>query len=60
MNRFLSHDQTKAHLTEYLASKTLEYSKNSPTLVIVSAGGHTECNSHLLFEGNNHEEADTL
>ena len=60
MNRFLSHDQTKAHLTEYLASKTVEYSKNSSKLVIVSAGGHTESNSFLFFEDNNHEEADTL
>ena len=60
MNRFLSHDRTKAHLTEYLASKTVEYSKNSSKLVIVSAGGHTESNSFLLFEEDNHNEADTL
>ena len=30
MSRLLSHDQTKADLTEYLASKTIEYSKESP------------------------------
>ncbi|KAJ8358104.1 hypothetical protein AAFF_G00034000 [Aldrovandia affinis] len=60
MSRLLSHDQTKADLTEYLASKTVEYSKDSPKLVIASAAGHTESNSQLHFEGNNHEEADTL
>ncbi|KAJ8353332.1 hypothetical protein SKAU_G00208990 [Synaphobranchus kaupii] len=60
MSRLLSHDQTKADLTEYLASKTIEYSKESPKLVIASAAGHTESNSQLHFEGNNHEEADTL
>ena len=60
MSRLLSHDQTKADLTEYLASKTVEYSKESPKLVIASAAGHTESNSQLDFEGNNHEEADTL
>jgi len=51
---------TQADLTEYLASKTVEYSKESPKLVIASAAGHTESNSQLDFEGNNHEEADTL
>ena len=60
MSRLLSHDQTKADLTEYLAWKTIEYSKNSPKLVIASAGGHTESNRQLYFQENNHEEADTL
>ena len=60
MSRFLSHEQTKADLTEYLASKTVEYSKNSPKLIIASAAGHTKSNSQLPFESNNHEEADTL
>ena len=56
MSRFLSHHQTKADL----ASKTVEYSKNSSKLIIASAAGHTESNSQLPFESNNHEEADTL
>ena len=60
MSRLLSHDQTKADLTEYLASKTIEYSQESPKLVIASAAGHTESNSGLHFDDNNHEEADTL
>ena len=60
MSRLLSHDQTKADLTEYLASKTIEYSKESSKLVIASAAGHTDSNSDLHFENNNHEEADTL
>lgn len=29
IRHFLSHDQTKTQLTEYLAAKTLEYSKDS-------------------------------
>ena len=33
---------TQADLTEYLASKTVEYSKESPKLVIASAAGHRE------------------
>ena len=61
MNRFLSHDQTKADLTEYLADKILEYNKHSPKLVITSAAGHTRSNKDVgLFSENNHEEADTL
>ena len=61
MNRFLSHDQTKADLTEYLADKILEYNKHSPKLVINSAAGHTRSNKDVgLFSENNHEEADTL
>ena len=60
MSRLLSHDQTKADLTEYLALKTIEYSKDSPKVIIASAGGHTESNSQLHFDENNHEEADTL
>jgi hypothetical protein len=38
----------------------VEYSKNSPKLIIASAAGHTESNSQLKFESNNHEDADTL
>lgn len=60
MSRFLSHSQTKADLTEYLAEKTLLYNRNSPKLVIASACGHTRNNSTLHVEDNNHEEADTL
>ena len=60
MNQFLSHDKTKADLTEYLTETTLEYNKYSLKLVITSAAGRTKSNSELLFEDNNHEEADTL
>ena len=58
--QFLSHEKTKADLTEYLAKTTLGYKKNSPQLVITSASGHTESNRNLHFENNKHEEADTL
>ena len=60
MSHLLSHHQTKADLTDYLAVKTLDYSKESSKLVIISASGHTKSNSKLVFEDNNHEEADTL
>lgn len=60
MSRFLSHDKTKADLTEYLAAKTLEYNRASSKLIITSASGHTRSNKDLLFKDNNHEEADTL
>lgn len=61
MSRFLSHDQTKADLTEYLAQKTLDYNKDSSKLIITSAAGHTRSNKDVgHFPHNNHEEADTL
>ena len=60
MKRFLSHERTKADLTEYLAEKTLEYNKDSSKLVIVCAAGKAKSNNVLQFQGNNHEEADTL
>ena len=60
MSRFLSHEQTKADLTEYLAEKTLEYNKDSSKVIIVSAAGHSRSNRNLHFDDNNHEEADTL
>ena len=60
MNRFLSHDKTKADLTNYLAAKILEYNSTSHKLVITSSSGHTRNNENLLFQDNNHEEADTL
>ena len=59
MRHLLSHDQTKADLTDYLAVKTLDYSKESSKLVIVSASGHTKSNSNLVFEDNNLKETDT-
>jgi hypothetical protein len=61
MKRFLSHDKTKAALTDYLADKTLDYSKNASKLVIASAPGRTRSNKDVgCFEENNREEADTL
>ena len=60
MSRFLSHDKTKADLTNYLAAKTLEYNSTSHKMVITSSSGHTRSNKDLLFQDNNHEEADTL
>ena len=61
LRQFLSHDETKAELTEYLAKKTLNYNKDSPKLIIVSAAGHTRSNRDVgHFPDNNHEEADTL
>ncbi|KAG1680871.1 Multidrug resistance-associated protein 1 [Nymphon striatum] len=61
MSRFLSHDKTKAALTEYLAEKILEYSRDSPKLMITSVSGRTHSNKDTdHFEDNNHEEADTL
>ena len=59
--RFLSHDQTKANLTEYLAEKTLDYNKDSGKLIITSAAGHTRSNRDVgPFPDNSHKEADTL
>ncbi|KAK5903111.1 hypothetical protein CgunFtcFv8_006920 [Champsocephalus gunnari] len=60
LSRFLSHDQTKADLTDYLAAKILEYNRGSSKLIITSASGNTRSNKDLLFEENNQEEADTL
>ena len=37
MSRFLSHDKTKADLTDYLAAKILEYNRASSKLIITSA-----------------------
>ena len=55
MNRFLSHDKTKADLTNCLAAKILVHNSTSH-----SSSGHTRSNQDLLFQDNNHEEADTL
>ena len=61
MSRFLSHEQTKVDLTEYLDENTLDYNKDSSKLVITSAAGHTRSNKDAgSFPDNNHEEADTL
>jgi len=60
MSRFLSHDKTKTDLTNYLVAKTLEYNSTSHKLIITSSAGHTKSNKDLLFQDNNHEEADTL
>ena len=61
MKLFLSHERTKADLTEYLAKMILEYNKHSEKVLITSAAGCTRCNKeHIQFENNNHEEADTL
>ncbi|KAJ4942895.1 hypothetical protein JOQ06_005407, partial [Pogonophryne albipinna] len=60
LSRFLSHDQTKADLTDYLAANILEYNRGSSKLIITSASGNTRSNKDLLFEENNHQEADTL
>ena len=60
MSRFLSHDKTKADLANYLAAKTLEYKSASQKLIITSSSGHTTSNRDLIFQDNNHEEADTL
>ena len=57
MSRFLSHDKTKG---DYLAAKILEYNRGSSKLIITSASGYTRSNKGLVFEENNHKEADTL
>ena len=59
MSRFLSHDKTKAGLANYLAAKTLEYNSISHKMVITSSR-HTRSNKDLLFQDNNHKEANTL
>src|SRR6218665_2988861 len=53
MNRFLSHDKTKADLTHYLAAKILEYNKTAQKRVITSSSGHTSSNDDLHFQDNN-------
>jgi len=61
LNRCLSHDQTKANLTEYLAEKTLDYNKDPGKLIITSAASHTRSNKDVgPFPDNSHKEADTL
>lgn len=61
MSRFLSHDQTKANLIEYLAQKTLDFKKDLSKLFITSAAGHTRSNKDVShFPPNNHEETNSI
>jgi len=61
LSRFLSHDQTKASLIEYLTEKTLDYNKDSLKVIITSAASHKRSNRDVHpFPDNNHEEADVL
>jgi len=60
MGRFLSHDKTKADLTECLAEAVLKKNANSQKLVITSAACYTGSNQNMHFEDTNYEEADTL
>ena len=60
MKKFLSHNKTKSDLTDYLAMKVMIYNKDSPKLIVVSASGCTRSNSNIVFENNNHKEADTF
>src|SRR6218665_3288441 len=53
MNRFLSHEKTKADLTNYLAAKILEYNTTAQKMVITSSSGHTSSNDDLHFQDNN-------
>ena len=60
MKKLLAHVKTKAELTEYLASKTLEKGRQSGKCVVVAWSCRCEAThidaSHLA---SNHEEADT-
>ena len=46
LSRFLSHEETKSDLTEYLTEKILDYNRGSSKLVIVSAAGRTQGNNN--------------
>ena len=59
MGRFLSHDKTKADLTDYLAAKILEYNRESYKLIITSASGYTRSNRDLDFEGEKNMKKQT-
>src|SRR6218665_163242 len=59
MSRFLSHDKTKAALTDCLAAKR-EHNSTTHKRVITSSSGHASSSEDLLFQDNTHEEADTL
>ena len=60
MGRFLTHEKTKAYLTECLAQAVLKNNAISQKLVIMSASGHTRSNRDMLLEESNHKEADTV
>ena len=60
MSRFLSHDNTKADLTEYLGGRTLVYNKHSSKVVITSASRHARSNSELFSDNVNHWPAVVL
>ena len=53
----LSYDHTKTDLTEYLASKTIEYSKDSPTLVMHLLQDTKSKQSITLENGTNIENS---
>jgi len=59
MSRFLSHDKTKADLTDYLAAKTLEHNSTAHKRIITSSSVHISRNEDSLFHDNSHEETDT-
>ena len=54
--RFLSHEKSKADLTDYLAKAILDYKRNRFSY----SSQHTRSNGNLHVEDNNYEEADTL
>ena len=60
MGRFLSHEKTKADITEYFAQAVLKNNANSQTLFITSTSGRTRSNRGMQFQENNHERIDTL
>ena len=64
LKQFLSHIETKAELTAYLAAKVLDYFRNDQeTRLIVVWDKVAECNTDEINEdirSHTHEEADTL
>ena len=59
MSRFLSHDKTRADLTECFAAKTLECSLGSSKFTSTSGRAGSNKDADFLEE-NSHEEADTF
>lgn len=60
MSHLLSHNQTKADLIEYIASKNILYCKELPKLAIASAAGKQQSIALQRWHEYNHEEADTF
>ncbi|KAK7085463.1 hypothetical protein SK128_015640, partial [Halocaridina rubra] len=60
LKRFTSHDKTKSDLIGYLVRAILDYKRDSPHLVLLSALGHPRSNQNQQFEDNSHEETDPL